>query len=297
MILTNLVLLAGASAGSALVEAPKVEWTPPSVFVDGTSFIVHVELTAPKEGATVASWVVESGAFSVNGAPLGQRGNAQLTLSANQKITIDLDLGPHLASSTSIAGKDFQLGYGLGNEEKGVRYMQAAAKGLDFMKMPVEELSSYHVILSTNRGDMEAEFWPDVAPNHVRNFLDLSYTGFYDGKIFHRVIPGFMIQGGDPTGTGSGNGPRMLKAEFNDRKHEPGVLSMARTSDPNSASCQFFVMHKTSPHLDNQYSAFGKVISGMDTVEKIVNSKRNSQDRPFEPQTILKATVVKVGTK
>src|SRR5206468_2271353 len=152
-------------------------------------------------------------------------------------------------------------------------------------------------LLQTNRGNMEVEFWPDVAPNHVRNFLDLSYTGFYDGKIFHRVIPGFMIQGGDPTGTGSGNGPRMLKAEFGTRKHEPGVLSMARTNDPNSASCQFFIMHKASPNLDGQYSAFGKLVNGLDVVDKIVNSKCNPQNKPFEPQTIVKATVIQTSAK
>jgi peptidyl-prolyl cis-trans isomerase B (cyclophilin B) len=172
---------------------------------------------------------------------------------------------------------------------------QAAEKGLDFMKMPLADLAQYRVVLETNRGTLEAEMWPDVAPNHVRNFLDLAYTGFYDGKIFHRVIPGFMIQGGDPTGTGTGNGPRRLKAEFSDKKHEKGVLSMARSSDPNSASCQFFVMHERSPHLDGQYSAFGKVVGGLDVVDKIAGSKTKAGDKPVEPQTIVKATVVKVA--
>jgi peptidyl-prolyl cis-trans isomerase B (cyclophilin B) len=171
--------------------------------------------------------------------------------------------------------------------------MQAAEKGLDFTKMPLADLSKYRVVIETNRGAMEAEMWPDVAPNHVRNFLDLAYTGFYDGKIFHRVIPGFMIQGGDPTGTGTGNGPRRLKAEFNDRKHEAGVLSMARSSDPNSASCQFFVMHARSPHLDGQYSAFGKVTKGLEVVDLIAKSKTRPGDKPVEPQTIVKMTVVK----
>ncbi|MBK7875407.1 MAG: peptidylprolyl isomerase [Planctomycetes bacterium] len=164
--------------------------------------------------------------------------------------------------------------------------------------MEPAELAKYHVILQTNRGDMEVEFWPETAPNHVRNFLDLCYTGFYNGLTFHRVIPGFMIQGGDPTGTGTGNGPRSLKAEFSrdpKYKHVAGVLSMARSQNPDSASCQFFVMHGTSPHLDGQYSAFGKLVSGLDAVEKIVNSKKGSGDKPIEPQTIVKATVIQVG--
>jgi peptidyl-prolyl cis-trans isomerase B (cyclophilin B) len=172
---------------------------------------------------------------------------------------------------------------------------QPAETGLDFMKMPLEQLAQYHVILETNQGAMEVEFWPDVAPNHVRNFLDLAYTGFYDGTIFHRVIPGFMIQGGDPTGTGTGDGKRKLKAEFNKKPHEPGVLSMARSQSPDSASCQFFVMHARSPHLDGQYSGFGKLVSGQEVVDKIAKTKTKSGDRPVQEQKIEKARVVKVG--
>jgi peptidyl-prolyl cis-trans isomerase B (cyclophilin B) len=304
VILTNLVPLfaLAAGAGSPAIDAkPKVEWTAPESYLGSGAFVVHVVLSTEKDGVTLPPWVIEPSAFTVNGKPLGgKRSEGSLQILPNSRFTMDLDLAPVLAKVEGLDGKDFKLGYAtdvLGGEEKGVRVMQAAEKGLDFMKIPVEELSKYHVIISTNRGDMEAEFWPDVAPNHVRNFLDLSYTGFYDGKLFHRVIPGFMIQGGDPRGDGTGNGPRMLKAEFNNRKHEPGVLSMARSSDPNSASCQFFIMHKTSTHLDGQYSAFGKLVSGMDVVEKIVNTKKNSQDRPFEEQKILKCTVVKTAAK
>src|SRR6266498_2989784 len=124
-------------------------------------------------------------------------------------------------------------------------------------------------IIETKFGEIELELLPDKAPGHVKNFVDLAKKGFYDGTTFHRVIPGFMIQGGDPTGTGTGDGKRKLKAEINQKKHEPGVLSMARSSSPDSASCQFFVMHARSPHLDGQYSAFGKVVSGLDVVDKI----------------------------
>jgi peptidyl-prolyl cis-trans isomerase B (cyclophilin B) len=297
VILTNLCLVAATLVQDA---KPTVEWTAPSAFMSGSSeFVVHVVITAPKEGAKAPVWLTEGSAFTVNGKPLVEkRSEGTLSLLPNSKLTLDLDLGSLLAGGVAPGGDGFQLGYAkdfLGGEEKGVRFMQAAEQGLDFMKLPVEELSKYHVILKTNRGDMELEFWPDVAPNHVRNFLDLSYTGFYDGKTFHRVIPGFMIQGGDPTGTGTGSGPRMLKAEFNQRKHEPGVLSMARSQSPDSASCQFFIMHKASPSLDGQYSAFGKLVSGLDVVEKIVNTPRGPSDKPKDPQTIQKAIVVKAG--
>jgi cyclophilin family peptidyl-prolyl cis-trans isomerase len=121
-------------------------------------------------------------------------------------------------------------------------------------------------------GDIVTEFYPDKAPNHVRNFKWLADHGFYNGVKFHRVIKGFMIQGGDPTGTGSGGPGWSVNAEFNDRKHVPGILSMARTPDPNSAGSQFFIMHGTTPSLDNQYTVFGKVIKGMEVVNKIAES-------------------------
>ena len=149
--------------------------------------------------------------------------------------------------------------------------------------------------IETTLGTFTVEFWPDVAPIHVANFLELSKSGFYNNKIFHRVIPGFMIQGGCPDGTGMGsNGNNRLKAEFNkrpDRKHARGVLSMARSSDPNSASCQFFVMHQDSPHLDGQYSAFGIVTNGLETIDKIVALPTGSNDRPKNPPKITKITV------
>ena len=149
------------------------------------------------------------------------------------------------------------------------------------------------VLLETTKGDITLELAEDQAPETVANFLRYVDEGFYAGTVFHRVIPGFMIQGGDPTGSGSGNGPRILKAEFNNRRHERGVLSMARTNDPNSASCQFFVMHADSPHLDNQYSAFGKLVSGIEVVDAIATTPRGRGDRPNTPQTINRAIVLK----
>jgi peptidyl-prolyl cis-trans isomerase B (cyclophilin B) len=173
--------------------------------------------------------------------------------------------------------------------------MQAAETGLKFLEMPVAELGNFHVVIDTNQGEMEVEFWPDVAPNHVRNFLDLAYNGFYDRKTFHRVIPGFMIQGGCPQGSGMGDGPRRLKAEFNSRKHVKGVLSMARSSNPDSASCQFFVMHAASPHLDGQYSGFGKLVRGEQALDKIAGTRTGANDKPATPQMINKMSVVRVA--
>ncbi|MDD7463071.1 MAG: peptidylprolyl isomerase [Anaerococcus sp.] len=150
-------------------------------------------------------------------------------------------------------------------------------------------------------GVFKAELYPEIAPNTVKNFISLINHGFYDGVIFHRVIPGFMIQGGDPEGTGMGGPGYAIKGEFtsngfkNDLKHERGVLSMARTMMPNSAGSQFFVMHKDSPHLDGEYAAFGKVIEGMEEVDKIASQKTNYADKPKEDQVIEKVTVETFG--
>ena len=148
-----------------------------------------------------------------------------------------------------------------------------------------------------NGGVIKAELYPEVAPNTVNNFIDLINRGFYDGLIFHRVIPGFMIQGGCPEGTGMGGPGYSIKGEFtsngfkNDLKHTKGVLSMARTMDPDSAGSQFFIMVANAPHLDGQYASFGKVIEGMEVAEKIVAQKTDMYDRPYEDQVIKSVTV------
>lgn len=148
---------------------------------------------------------------------------------------------------------------------------------------------------------MKAELYPEIAPNTVANFISLVKKGFYDGVIFHRVIPGFMIQGGDPEGTGMGGPGYSIKGEFsqngfsNELKHTPGVLSMARTMAPDSAGSQFFVMHKTSPHLDGAYAAFGKVIQGLEVVDKIAQVRTDWSDRPMEPQVMKRVTVDTFG--
>ena len=146
-------------------------------------------------------------------------------------------------------------------------------------------------------GVIKAELYPDIAPISVDNFVKLAGNGFYNGLIFHRVIPGFMIQGGCPEGTGMGGPGYTIKGEFasngvkNDLKHVRGVLSMARAMDPDSAGSQFFIMHETSPHLDGDYAAFGKVIEGMDVVDKIASVATDYHDRPLEPQVIELMTV------
>jgi len=142
-------------------------------------------------------------------------------------------------------------------------------------------------VIETTLGNIELEFLEDKAPGHVKNFKDLSKKGFYDGTIFHRVIPGFMIQGGDPNSKsedrsahGTGGPGYTIKAEFNDTPHDRGVLSMARSQDPNSAGSQFYIVDKDSHLLDGKYTAFGRVISGMDVADKIVNSPRDTRDNP-----------------
>ena len=142
------------------------------------------------------------------------------------------------------------------------------------------------VIEMENGGTIEIELCPETAPISAKNFEKLVSEGFYDGLIFHRVIPGFMIQGGDPQGTGMGGAKDKIKGEFrangikNDLKHTRGVISMARSFDPNSASSQFFIMHADAPHLDGQYAAFGKVVSGMETVDEIASVPTDYNDRP-----------------
>jgi cyclophilin family peptidyl-prolyl cis-trans isomerase len=163
---------------------------------------------------------------------------------------------------------------------------------MDYYKDKVAELH-------TTAGEIDIRFFPDAAPNHVKNFIDLAEKGFYNGTKFHRVIPGFMIQGGDPNTVsgppstwGSGGSPQTLKAEFNNIHHARGIVSMARTNDPDSASSQFFICVADSGFLDRQYTVFGQVTKGMDVADKIVKAPRNPQnDRPDNPTTIEKIVI------
>ena len=151
-------------------------------------------------------------------------------------------------------------------------------------------------------GDIiKAELYPEIAPNTVNNFISLVSSGFYDGLIFHRVIKGFMIQGGDPQGTGMGGPGYSIKGEFtnngfkNDLQHSRGVLSMARAMSPNSAGSQFFIMHAAAPHLDGQYASFGKVIEGIENVDKIAGTDVDYNDRPEQEQKMARVTVETFG--
>lgn len=163
-------------------------------------------------------------------------------------------------------------------------------------------MSNPVVTITMENGDvMKAELYPEVAPNTVNNFISLAKKGFYDGLIFHRVISGFMIQGGCPDGTGTGGPGYRIKGEFsqngftNDLKHKPGVLSMARSMSPDSAGSQFFIMHKRAPHLDGAYAAFGQIIEGMDIVDKIADVRTDYSDRPMKEQKIQSMTVDTFG--
>lgn len=162
-------------------------------------------------------------------------------------------------------------------------------------------MSNPVVTIETTMGVIKAELYPEIAPNTVNNYISLIKKGFYDGVIFHRVIEGFMIQGGDPDGNGTGGPGYSIKGEFsqngfdNDLRHTAGVLSMARSQMPDSAGSQFFIMHKNAPHLDGAYAAFGKVTEGMDVVDSIAETDTDYMDAPLDPIKMIKVTVDTFG--
>ena len=300
MIIANLLLglSLAATAPVGLVPAvsaggPEVEWTAPARFIAGQPYEVNVRITSPEDGTVVAAWLLTPSAFTVGGTPLGRREDTgTVHLPKGFVLEGKVDLAAHITATSS-----FDLGYAseiLGEDSVKVEVLTLAPAGLNFMEVDAATLANYQVLLQTSQGDIMVKFWPEIAPNHVRNFLDLSSTGFYEGTIFHRVIPGFMIQGGDPTGTGTGDGPRQVKAEFSqDVHHTPGVLSMARSASPDSASCQFFIMHAAYPSLDGKYSAFGELVSGAEVVDAIARTPAN-QSRPKAKQVIKRTLVIQV---
>lgn len=165
----------------------------------------------------------------------------------------------------------------------------AEVKYKKFEKKEIQKMAETKAVIETKFGNIELKFFPEVAPSHVNNFIELAKKGFYDGTIFHRVIPGFMIQGGDPNSKnpdkskhGMGGPGYTLKAEFNDKPHKRGTLSMARAANPDSAGSQFFICMADSPFLDKQYTVFGEVVSGIEVVDKIVNQPRDKRDNPNE---------------
>ncbi len=167
--------------------------------------------------------------------------------------------------------------------------VSAEMKSKKFTKEEIKKMAETRAIIETKFGNIELKFFPDVAPNHVNNFIELAKKGFYDGTTFHRVIPGFMIQGGDPNSKnankathGTGGPGYTVKAEFSDKPHKRGTLSMARAADPNSAGSQFFICVADAPFLNKQYTVVGEVVSGMDAVDKIVSQPRDPRDNPNE---------------
>ncbi len=169
----------------------------------------------------------------------------------------------------------------------------AQMKDQNFTREEIKKMAETTAVIETKFGNLEIKFFPDVAPNHVKNFIDLAKKGFYDGTIFHRVIPGFMIQGGDPNTKnpdrskhGMGGPGYTVKAEFSDKPHKRGTLSMARAADPNSAGSQFFICVAPASFLDKQYTVFGEVLSGMEAADKIVSAPRDKRDNPNERMEI-----------
>jgi peptidyl-prolyl cis-trans isomerase B (cyclophilin B) len=310
------MLLAAVCAATPLAAEGdlRVEWNAASTYVAGSPYTVELTLAAGADGASIAPWMLTAAAFTVDGKALGERAEgALIPLGPSAELTLSFDLGAYLAPSAAADGS-FELSYAKGvaaGEPVKVTAFDRAPEGLDFMTMPLEELGSYMVLLQTNRGSMLVELWPDVAPNHSRNYLDLAYTGFYDKTLFHRVSPTFMIQGGDPNtksgrpnSWGAGNGPRRVKAEFNQKKHVRGVLSAARLgNDVDSATSQFFVMTRANRGLDGKYTAFGMLVDGFDTLDRISKAPGTvlpdgGTYRPNEPQRVEKAQVVRpLGAK
>ncbi len=314
--LTNLLLIA-SSAGHALPAEPlaptpvvqettQFSFEAPSIFVPGEPFPVTIEIEAGTAQAPVAAWLLKESAFLVDGNSVGPRTSDQfLTLAPGSVLNLSFDLAPFLDVEA-----DFDLAYGNtgGSDPIRVNVLQRADSDLDFMTIDEAELGKYMIVVNTNRGTMLWEMWPHVAPGHVRNFLDLYSSGFYNQTLFHRVGPGFMIQGGDPNTKdpdlaarwGTGGGPRQLKAEFSDKPHVRGTLSTARSQSPDSGSSQFFVMHGRAASLDGQYTVFGQLYTdhaeSFRVLDAIATSEmtrgRDGTGRPNEPQRIERASIV-----
>ena len=287
------------------------------LYIDGESLDLTVEVVnGSGENVAIPLWAFTPAALEVDGRSLGERVEGQLLLAPGQRLSTTFDLVPAL---DGIEETHFALRHTLSVDPLEVLHLNRAEKGINFMELPLEQLGDYQVVMLTTAGPLRFELWPDVAPNHVRNFLDLSYSGFYDGSNFHRVMPGFMIQGG--SATPERPAPRQNTAEFSTRRHVPGVLSAARLgNDVNSATSEFFVVHKAAPNLDGLYTAFGMLAGGMDVVESVVkavdanhtliNELRKitmiDMDNPMVPrvlnrpnptQSIFRAIVVKAPRK
>ena len=297
-------------------------FSAPSLCIQGEPYRVTVDIVGVGEKpCQMPAWLLTPAAWLVNNKPLVRReAEGSIELDPGQTLSMSVDLAPRISERFDSDPIDFRLSFAeSGVDPIDVIYLALPERGINFEELPKEQLGNYQVVLQTTGGPIWVEMWPDVAPNHVRNFLDLASKGFYDGSPFYRIIPLFMAQGGR-----AANGeapPRKLDAEFNSRNHDAGVLSAARLpGDINSATSEFFIVHKNAPHLNGKYSAFGRVIDGMDAVDKMVagvevqyslkNRLLEKQvsiettnplfdmelNRPNPPQVISQALVVK-GTK
>ncbi|MEM1450041.1 MAG: peptidylprolyl isomerase [Planctomycetota bacterium] len=323
--------LAAALLGSGAPATPSALPTPagdlvseteiPSIYVEGQPFVVKLTVTATGEKPSrLPSWLTTPAGWLIDARPLVRRDESiDLTLLPGQSLVTSLDIGPMIADRIGEDGRDFRIKYSESvGDPKDVFYLSLPEQGIDFETLPKEQLAGYHVVLQTTGGPVWLELWPEVAPKHVRNFLDLTSKGYYDGSDFHRVIPNFMIQGGKAK-DGSPP-PRKLDAEFSSRRHAAGVLSAARLgNDINSATSEFFIVHRASPHLDGSYTAFGQVVVGMDSVDEVVRAveshyklinalKKNgvriddrrpqvatAMNKPNPPQAIQQALVVRAS--
>lgn len=296
-------------------------FSAPSLFIQGEPYRVTVDIVGVGEKpCQMPAWLLTPASWLVNNKPLIRReAEGNIELEPGQTISMTIDLAARIDERFDSDPIDFRLSFAeSGVDPIDVIYLELPERGINFEELPKEQLGNYHVVLQTTGGPIWLEMWPDVAPNHVRNFLDLASKGFYDGSPFYRVIPLFMIQGGRAA---SGEAaPRKLDAEFNSRNHDAGVLSAARLpGDINSATSEFFIVHRNAPHLNGKYSGFGKVVLGMDAVDKMVAGvevqyalknrlldkqvrieTNNPQfdievNRPNPPQVISQALVVKAS--
>ena len=293
---------ATAAAVGLPAVPPKVTLDVPNLYLEGEPFPVTLTVQAPQgEFLELPTWSFTAEAFQLGKRALGpRRSRDPLRLHPEQTISTTVDLAP-LIAELELDPAPFEITWaGIKDiPAKAVLWLEAAEKGIEFMELPTAQLADYEVALQTNRGLIWIKLWPDVAPDHVRNYLDLAYTGFYDGTSFHRVVPGFMIQGG--RAKEGEQAPRKVKAEFNTKRHVRGVLSMARLDGQNdSADSEFFLMHAENAQLDGNYTAFGETVQGLEVIDAIVMtgdrrySPRTPQGyTPTTPQIIQRAVVIK----
>jgi cyclophilin family peptidyl-prolyl cis-trans isomerase len=296
----------------------------PVLALEGEPWPVTVDVQAGSERASqVPLWAFTEAAFELAGKVEVERPEGTLQLAPGQKISTTLDLVALLATRGAEQPTQVELRHALADAPVTAQWLRRAETGIDFMTLPAEQLGDYNVVLQTTSGPIWLQLWPDVAPNHVRNFLDLANTGYYDGSRYHRVIPGFMVQSG--RASEGRPAPRSVKAEFNTRRHVTGVLSAARAgNDIDSATSEFFLVHRPAPHLDGQYTGYGSIVPdhapSFATLETLVKSVENNYavvrellrafpidpnhdlvqmviNTPRPPQEIVRAIVVKAPPK